>query len=363
MTDTLAREYQDLERASSNELLESDSRRVLGRYAEAAYHALQAGRSRARMGLLRYQAREYAEAVEDWLSAADCFLQATSRAQATDVLEALHRAEMDGQVPAERPDLHAALRERDQGLVELNQRVLELWRDFRRNGHEVDVADERTLRFLLQSVRELPGLPLLHFTIFRQASDLGQQHLAAEHLGWAATFDPDNANLVALLGYLHLTRGSPNLALTLGTDFLTHHPSDAGAVRIMLANVLASGLAGQPLDQAQALEVLRPLVDGSAEDVRERIAALALSASFQYELGHDGEFARLVQELDRLESAIPTPELRSTIAEFRGILLQPGTNGTGATPAGPRRLLPAKERQRLFQKAMQVSLRPMPMAA
>jgi hypothetical protein len=44
------------ERESSNFLLERDSRRALGRYEEAAYDALQAGRGRARMEQLCWTA-------------------------------------------------------------------------------------------------------------------------------------------------------------------------------------------------------------------------------------------------------------------------------------------------------------------
>ena len=47
MIATHQEEYHALERESSNFLLEHDSRRILGRYEEAAYDALQAGRGRA----------------------------------------------------------------------------------------------------------------------------------------------------------------------------------------------------------------------------------------------------------------------------------------------------------------------------
>ncbi|HKI33744.1 MAG TPA: hypothetical protein VKA46_17965, partial [Gemmataceae bacterium] len=86
MTGTQAAEYRELELQSSNLLLEADSRLVLSRYEEAAFHALQAGRSRARMGELNYKADEWAGAAEDWLSAAACFLRATAPQQAQTVL-------------------------------------------------------------------------------------------------------------------------------------------------------------------------------------------------------------------------------------------------------------------------------------
>jgi hypothetical protein len=363
MTGTKSRDYHDLERESSNYLLEHDSKRTLGRYEDAAYDALRAGTARARMGQLGFEAGEHAEAVEDWLSAVECFLQATAKKQGAEVLKILHRLEAEGKVPAERPDLHATLQERDQGLTDLNQRVQQFLREIGVQGHQVDRADEGTLCFLLEQVRSLPGLAMLHYAIFRQASDLGQQELAAKHLVWAATFDPDNANLVALLGYLHLTLDKPDRALALGNDFLATHSSETGPVRIMLANALGLGSGGRPPDQERALEVLRPLIESSDADGRERIAALALSATFHYELGREQEFGRLVQELDRLESSTKGPELRGTIADFREMIPHPEVNGSPQARPSPRRLLTEGDRWRLFQKAMQVSIRPMSLAA
>jgi hypothetical protein len=362
MTETKAREYHDLELESSNELLEHDSRLLLGRYEEAAYHALQAGRCRARMGQLCFEAEEYAEATEDWLSAAACFLLATAREQAAGVLDVLHH-QVEGKIPAERPDLREAVRQRDQELKDLNQRVQQFLRSFGLGGYQVDVAEERTLGFLRQQVRDLPGLPLLHYAIFRQASDLGQRDLAAEHLVWAATFDPENANLVALLGYLHLGCGKPDRAVSLADDYLAAHSSDAGPVRIMLANALASGSSGRPPDQEKALAVLRPLVESPAADIRARIAALALSATLQYELGREQEFDRLVKELDRLEGSLQAPDLRDAISAFRRLIPSPGMDGTGNIPATEPRPLPEGVRFQLFQKAKEVSVRPLSLAA
>jgi hypothetical protein len=73
------------------------------------------------MGQLRFEAEEYAEAAEDWLSAASCFLLAASRKQAADILEVVHRMETAGKLPADRPDLHDALRKHEQELKKLDQ--------------------------------------------------------------------------------------------------------------------------------------------------------------------------------------------------------------------------------------------------
>ncbi len=358
MTATQQQEYHDLERESSNYLLGHDSRRVLGRYEEAAYDALQAGRARARMGQIGFEAGAFTEAVEDWLSALECFLRAGAKKPASELLALLRRLEAEGKVPAERPDLRAALREREQGLDELDQREQRFLRDIALQGHQIDRPDERTLDFFRQQVRDLPGLALLHYAIFRQASGLGKQELADRHLVWAATFDPGNANLVALLGYLCLARGNLDRALSLGGDYLASQSSDTGPVRIMMANAYGVGPGSRPPDHERALEVLRPLLEGTGTDERQRLAAVALSATFLYELGRESEYNRLLRELDRLEGSSQIPEVRSAIADFRQLIPHPRGNGPPAS-----HLIPEADRQRLFQKARQVSLKSIPVAA
>ena len=71
------------------------------------------------MGQLCFEAEAYGEAVEDWLSAVDCFLLATAPKRAEYILAILHRLETDGSIPGERLDLVAALRVREQALHEL----------------------------------------------------------------------------------------------------------------------------------------------------------------------------------------------------------------------------------------------------
>jgi hypothetical protein len=121
MTGTKSAEYRDLEHESSSQLVEYDSRRVLGRYEEAACHALQAGIGRARMGQLCFEAEEYAEAAEDWLSAVECFLLGAATQQAAGILELLCRLEAGGKIPVERSDLIATLRERERQWTDLNK--------------------------------------------------------------------------------------------------------------------------------------------------------------------------------------------------------------------------------------------------
>jgi hypothetical protein len=363
MIGTKGREYRDLELETSNHLMDHDSRQGLGRYEEAAYHALQAGSGRVRMGQLCWEAGEHAEAAEDWLSAAACCILATTGRQAADVLDHLHGLEAAGKIPAGRPDLHAALREHDQGLKDLNQRVQQLLRDFGLQGHPLDVADDRTLRFLQKQVRDLPGFSMLHYEIFRQAWGLGQQELAIRHLTWASVFDPEDTHYVTVLGYLLTARGRPDLALARGNDFLAAHSANSGPVRIMLANALASASGARPPDQERAIEVLRPLVEDVGTETDQRIAALALSAAFQFELGHAREFEGLVQELGRLEGSLQDPELRGAIAELRELIPHPEINEIGEGPPSPLRLLPESDRLQLFEKVKEVSVRPLPMPA
>jgi hypothetical protein len=188
MTGASAREYRGLAYESSNLMLDRDSSQALGRYEEAALRALQAGRGRARMGQLRIDSGEYAEAVEDWLSAAACFFLSTAKQQVADVLDVLLRLEAEGKFPKGRSDLRAALQERKQALKELDQRVQQFLHRLGPHGGASGGADERLLRFLLEQVRDLPGFAPLHFAISRQASGLGRQDLAAKHLVWAETF-------------------------------------------------------------------------------------------------------------------------------------------------------------------------------
>jgi hypothetical protein len=363
MISTQHDEYHVLERESSNCLLEHDSQRVLGRFEEAAYDALRAGRVRARMGQLRLAAGDYAEAVEDWLSAVACFLRATAKKEAFDLLELLRGLDADGKVPAERLDLRAALREREREFHNLSRSEQQFFRDIALQGRQIDRPEERTLEFLLRQVRDLPGLAQLHYAIYRQASELGRQELAGQHLVWAAAFDSENGNLAALVGYLHIAHGRPDSALRLGNDYLAAHAADTGTVRIMMANAYGLGSGSRLPDQERALEVLRPLLDGTEAHEHKRIAALALSATFHYEIGREPEYRLLLKELDALEASAPSAEVKKTIADFRELIPHLGGNGRLPGFSGPGKLLPESDRQRLFQKAKQVSLGQISLAA
>ncbi len=354
-------DYRKLTLDSSNDLLEHDSRRVLGRFAEAACHALQAAEDRKNMGQFCYEPGRHTDAAEAWLSAANCFLLATARERATEIVKSVHKLEAEGKLPVERNDLYAALAECDERLDRLSQREDQCFRDLGREGYESEEADERSLRFLQQQLKELPGFAKLHYAIFRQALGLEQRDLAERHLDLAVTFDRDNANLVALLGDMYITDGKPASAVTLAERFLVSHPSNSAQVRVMLAYALGVDISGRAPDQERALEVLRPLVDGTEDSKpQQRIAALALSATFARELGQERQFNGLIEEMHRVEDSIAAQDLRGAIADLRAIFRRSIPNGADASNRDRRFLLP--DRLEIFLKARQL-IEPAPLAA
>jgi hypothetical protein len=239
----------------------------------------------------------------------------------------------------------------------LQQAEQNLWREFAHRGHEMDVASRAALHFLRQQVPTLPGYSRLHYAIYWQASELGDRELAARHLSWAVAFDPNNADLVALLGYQHLASGQAEQAVRLGNDFLAGQAEESGPVRVMLACALASPFAGRDPNQQQALEVLRPLLLEPRVDVHQRVAALVLSARFEYELGQEAEVFRLLKDLQGLEQTELTADVRATLDDLRRLL--PPPNGT---PQGPHPL-PDQDRGQLFQKAIRFSINSVALAA
>ena len=118
MTRTEEQEYRRLELESSNLLMEQDGRRVLGQFAESALAARRAAELRERMGHLRKQSGQFVEAVEDWLSASACYLQAHGLADAQAVIHELEELEQRGCIPAQRADLLAILQRRKQEVGE-----------------------------------------------------------------------------------------------------------------------------------------------------------------------------------------------------------------------------------------------------
>jgi hypothetical protein len=365
MTGTTMQEYRHLELESSNHLMEHDSREVLGRYEEAAYNALQAGNERDRMGQLSFEAQEYSNAAADWLSATACYLLATAAPQAKRTLETLRRLEADGKIPANRPDMRAALEERDRGLQGLKQKLQQFDHHVTeaKLGYPANAPDDHRLQSLLSRVPDLPGCARLHAYISNEAWLLGMQDLAAKHRYWAEKFAPSHPTFFAFLGYLHIVQNRAEEAIALGNKYLATCSGDAGVVRIMVAYALASDEGLQPPNQEQALMVLRPLLDNSDTDVRNRFVALALSAALLFEVGREREFRHLEKELESLAGTVHDSELHAALTDIRVLIPHMGVNGTGNARNSPGHLLPKADRLRLFQKAKQLQLLDTPAAA
>lgn len=122
MTATETPEYHKLSLDSSNDMIEYDASRALGRYPNAALHIRDAGIGRLRMGQMMFDAGEFAHAAEDWLSAAACFCLVPDLKRMNDTTELVRKLDREGKIPPERRDLHAALKEREGQLVELDRK-------------------------------------------------------------------------------------------------------------------------------------------------------------------------------------------------------------------------------------------------
>ena len=123
MTARQSPEYKKLALDSSNDMMDHDGDRSLGRYAKAARHILQAGLARDRMGQMMFDSGDFIQAAADWLSAAACFLLAADPRRMRDAFERAQTLVHEGKVPPERRDIHAALKEREEQLAALDQKL------------------------------------------------------------------------------------------------------------------------------------------------------------------------------------------------------------------------------------------------
>ncbi|MBX9580259.1 MAG: hypothetical protein K2X87_08115 [Gemmataceae bacterium] len=182
-------EYKRLALDSSNEMMDYDGDRGLGRYEPAARHVRAAGAGRERMARLAFDAGEYRWAASGWLSAAACFDRLPDLGRMRACLGRAQELERRGKIPPEYPRLFGALRERERELIDLERRLAAFDAEYARLDGSGD--DRATLDWLLEQVRELPGLPALHHRIARHAERLGDHDLARRHLDWADVFEAD----------------------------------------------------------------------------------------------------------------------------------------------------------------------------
>jgi hypothetical protein len=320
-------EYRKLELDSSNDIIRHDARRSDRKYAEAAWHALQAGHGRRLMGILMRDAGQFTRAAEDWLSASACFYLATAPHLLRSGLEKVRELDRAGHIPRERRDMHAAMQERDTQLNSLELRLTAFIEEYARLFGSALAARQAKLEFLRKHVRELPGFARLHFAIYQQASALGAASLAAEHLRWAAQFAPDEPEYVGRYGYQLITAGQPERAADIARWFLTKHPQEP-SIRVMLAQALASPAAGARADLNTALEILREVLNDENVDVKVRLAAITLSGVIRRGLGEEAEAAPLLVLFDRLSPALGATD-QTRIAALRQMFTKPvpDTNG------------------------------------
>lgn len=322
MTSTTSSEYQQLERESSNLLMEWDGRWVLGRYAEAAQAALRAGLLRLRMGNLCVQIGDFSQGAVDWLSAAAACLRATNVEFASMALRHVRDLQENGALPSDRVDIARALRERESDRVRLEEAIRSFGTAMQAHGGNSGVPDPAALAFLLQSVPQFPGLAVLHYSIARQAAGLGRQDLADTHLFWATVFDPLNEAFFTHLAFTMIRSGRVKDAQKLSEEFLSRS-QDAGFVRVLLAIAIASDATAREPELERSAAVLDPLTGPACADALVRALALAVSVEVRRALGQTEQVARRLKELTAMEQCEGDPEVRVDIAGLRAALSIP----------------------------------------
>lgn len=329
MTGTVPSEYRDLALDSSNEMMEYDSRWVLGRYPEAAWHILRAGIARVRMGQMMFDTGEFVLAAEDWLSAAACFYLATDLERMRDAFERVRELDREGKIPPERRDIHAAIKEREEKIKVLEGKLSQFQRDYHNRVGPAHVASQESLNWLLRQVRELPGWTDLHAAIASQAGRLGQKPLAVQHLDWAEKIKPGDPQLEAFRAALWLASPDREQGLEKARELLKAHPEMAD-LRMYCAMALTSEPKGRDEDWEEAFALLQPLLREDSGDRHARLGAFALAAISRYRAGDDAEYRRLLQTFERLAASTREPTDHDFVArlrrDFPQLFPQPGSD-------------------------------------
>lgn len=322
-------EYRKLALDSSNEMMDHDGDRGLGRYAKAARHIREAGFGRLRMGQIMFDAGEFVHAAEDWLSAAACFYLVPDLERMREAFGRVQALDRAGHIPAERRDIRAAIVEREGQFHELGQKLKRFLQ------HEERMVDARrpaqeALDSLLPQLRELPGLPKLHELIAHQAARLGQLPLASEHLDWAEKFDPGNPEYGYLRVDVLIGSGEVEHGVQLGRALLEAHP-EMHHLRTLLAQTIAFPVGDQRVDWDEAIRILRPLLEDNSAETSDRLMGLALAVAVQHEFGDEAQYRRLLGAFNQAADAIEWPPGREFAtrlrAEFPQVFPRPGSNG------------------------------------
>jgi hypothetical protein len=326
-------EYRKLELDSSNDMIEHDADRTLGRYPKAAWHILQAGLARERMGQMMFDGGDFTQAAADWLSAAACFDLATDPKRMRDALDRARTLDHEGKIPPERRDLHEALKEREEQLKALEEKLTQFDQGYRRLAGTTHAVGQLVLDFLLQQVRSLPGCTFLHAAIASQAGRLGQRHLAFKHLAWAEKFEPGNPHLESFRASLWLVSEEVEQGIKLSRELLKVHP-EMHDLRFLLAKCIAFPHTGSIGNWEEALQLLRPLTDEGAGAPVTRLRAFALAAILRHGFGHEVDYRRHLASFDQLAATI-APVERDFVTELRQYLpqvfSQAGNNGTATS--------------------------------
>ena len=329
--------YKQLALDSSNDMIRYDSLWVQGDYSEAAWHVRRAGFARQQMGQIQFETGEFADAAEDWLSAAECFYLATELKKMQDCIERVQRLRNNGQIPAPRSDILETLAEREDQAPLLNKGIEDFLRGFHSIAGPELTASQAALDYLSKSVARLPGLSKLHYAIYRQSLQLGSSALAVEHLKWAYRFEPENSNYAAFYGYQLISEGDHKGAIELGCEVIKRQHA-APQVRLMLSQALATITNGTVPNLDEAIQILKPLVEEESAEALNRLRAIGLSLTFLYELERDAEARQLLHMFDLLAGAIQATDQRVIVAQLRKVLPNPGMDAIASSSSGGRAL-------------------------
>lgn len=345
MTMLASPEYKSLVTASSNDMIRHDTYRGMGEYEQAALHIREAGLGRVRMGQLTYSAGDYPRAAADWLSAAACFYLVPDPERMRQCVERVQQLDREGKIPADRRDIHAALKEREGELGRVQCKVDQFLKGADRFV-DSKPTEQAHLEYLLPQVRDLPGLPQLHAAIALQATHMGERGLASEHLAWAEQFDPGNPDygyhrVVALID-----SGEAELGVRMGRELLTMHPG-MDQLRTLLAQNIAFREGASRSAWEEAADLLKPLTEDDSADPDVRVLGLALAATLRHGLGHAAEYRRLLGSFNQSAEALQSRAARDFVTGLREtfphIFPQPGTSG--AVPSTLERHFPLNERE------------------